>query len=189
MSPYSLSSDFPAIARELDASEQVMWAAQPDPGRMQTRALKTASGMVFLFAFSLFWMWGASTPLRAALATGKTPDAMSVLFPAFGLIFVGVAAVGLLSPLTEKVKASRTFYALTDRRALLIVTGGTAKIQSVLPQEFSLERAEGRNGRGDLVLKRETKRGARGSTTIETGFFGIENAREVERLARELAAH
>lgn len=90
------------------------------------------------------------------------------------------------SPLLELLKAPRTFYALTDKRALIVVEGARAKIQSVMPSEFPLERQDKSNGRGDLIFKREISGGSRNRRTVEIGFFGIENAREVERMARQI---
>ncbi len=188
MSPYTISADTPAIARELDAGERVVWAGQPDPARMQKRAFRYFPAMLFMLAFSLFWMGIATTPVRQSLAAGKTPDLFSICFPAFGLLFVGVAVAGVLSPFTERAKATRTFYALTDRRALVVVTGSATKVQSILPSEFSLERTESANGRGDLVLRSAVKDNDGDTKTVEVGFYGIENPREVERLAREMAA-
>ena len=183
MSPFTPATP-PAIQNELDAGERVLWTAQPDPTRLKQRARGTAIMGALAFAFMLFWLCGASTPLRTQLGRGVSPDLNAILFPAFGLIGLGFTFLLMLAPWLEGAKSPRTFYALTDKRALIVV--GT-KIKSVAPSEFSLQRNDTSNGRGDLILKREVRGGGRNRTVEEIGFFGIENAREVERLARQLA--
>ena len=140
-----------------------------------------------MLAFSLFWVWGASEPLRKQLEAGGSPDLWALAFPAFGLLFVGFAGTLVLSPLLERNRAPFTFYALTDKRALIVIQGARGKVQSVSPSEFSLERRDKPDGRGDLILRRETRGSGEDARTSEIGFFGIERAREVERLARDLA--
>ena len=186
MSPFTPNLS-PALQRELDPGERVLWTGQPEPNYMQRRALPTAGFGVLILAFMLFWLWGASTPLRDKLGAGGAPDLISVVFPAFGLIGLGFAVLMVLSPFFEHQCAPRTFYALTDKRALIIVEGRRAKIRSIMPTEFTIERREKSGGLGDVVLKREVS-GSRGRnrSVEEIGFFGIENAREVEKLARQL---
>ena len=186
MSPFAPATP-PAIQNELDAGERILWTAQPDAARLKQRALGTAAIGVLALAFMLFWLWGASTPLRTQLGRGVSPDSNAIIFPACGLIGLAFAVLLMLAPWLEGAKAPRTFYALTDKRALIVIEGGRTQVKSVAPSEFSLQRNDNSDGRGDLVLKREVSGGGRNRTVEEIGFFGIENVREVERLARELA--
>lgn len=186
MSPFSPSSIPEALSYELDASERAIWTGQPDANRVFTRALPHSFLSIFVLAFALFWVWMASTPLRAGLGTG-TVQIDSVLFPLFGLILVVVGVLGVASPWTEQAKAPRTFYALTNRRALICVAGEKKTVKSILPGEFSLMRRDLPDGKGDVILKREVRGSGKTRRTIEIGFFGIADAREVERMARELA--
>lgn len=188
MSPFSSSSASTCdpITRELDTGERILWSGQPDPIYMGRKAIPLALLSVPLEAFVFFWMWGASDVARSAFAVGKTPDLFSLVFPAFGLLLAVPIARMALSPWTEPTRARRTFYALTDRRALVIVEGSKKSVKSVLPTEFAIERRD-LGQKGDVILKRETKSNGRNKTTVETGFFGIENPRDVERLARDMA--
>ena len=186
MSPFAAATP-PAIQAELDAGERVLWAAQPDPTHLARRALLSALSGVAGFCFMLFWLWGASAALRTQMGAHKTPDLFSIVFPAFGLLGLGFTFMLMLAPLFELQRAPRIFYALTDKRALIVTQGARSKVRVVMPSEFSLERREKSTGRGDLILKREIS-GMRGRdrSTEEIGFFGIDNAREVERLARQI---
>ena len=183
-SSYSLTPD--PIARELDIGENVLWSGQPDPARMRRKAMPSALFSVPLLAFMAFWIWGASAGARSMLAAGKTPPLPIILFPLFGLFGVFIVIALALSPWTEFAKARRTFYALTDRRALIIVEEKKKSVKSVMPTEFALERRDLARG-GDVIFKREVKGSGEDRKVTEYGFYGIENAREVERMARELA--
>lgn len=154
---------------------------------MKRKAIPQALFSIPVGAFITFWVWTASETARSAWAAGKTPDLPSVIFPAFGFLGAGLVVSLALSPWLEERKARNTFYALTDRRALLVVNGSKREIKSVLPAQLQIERVELSSGRGDVVLRREITGGGRNTTVEVTGFYGIENAREVERLARELA--
>ena len=190
MSPFSSSSPLQndALTRELDAGERMMWSGQPDPARMKQKAIPQALLAIPLTAFMAFWIWTASGTARSALAAGKTPDLPMIIFPAFGFLGAGLIFMMALGPWLEERKAKSTFYAMTDRRALVVVEGRKRQIKSVLPSQFQIERIELSSGRGDVILRRETTGGGRNTITEVTGFYGIENAREVERLARELAS-
>ncbi len=175
-----------SIARELDAGERVLWSGKPDPNRMWRKAIPTALSSIPGGICIVFLMWGASTSARSALSVGKMPDIISVALLFFLLIFTAFIILRALSPWTEAARARRTFYALTNRRALVVVEGGNKSVESVSPTEFSLECLD-LGQKGDVVLKRETTGTGRNKSTVETGFFGIDNPHEVERLACELA--
>jgi len=186
MDSFSSSGNDP-IARELDAGERVLWSGQPDPARLWSSAVPTALLSVSMMAFMAFGMWGASAPLRMALALGRIPGFMDVAGPALGLTFIAVAIGLAISPWMERARASRTFYALTNRRALIVVEGQVRTTKSVLPTEFTIKCRDLPNGQGDVVFKHEVRPVGRTRARFDIGFFGIAQAREVERMARELA--
>jgi len=186
MSPFHTPPN-PAIVRELGADERVLWSGQPDPSRMKQKVMPTALLSIPVGVFVAFWIWSASESLRGTLAVGRTPSIIEVVWPAFGLLGAALVVFMARTPMQEHAKAARTFHALTDKRALIVVEGRKHEVQSVLPTEFCLEHRDLPTGKGDVVLKRETKGAGEERTTTEYGFFGIMDAREVERIARELA--
>ena len=166
----------------------MLWTGQPAAARLMERALPGAAFGVFGLSFLLFWMWGTTETLRQKLSAGATPDLLSLALAALGLVGIGFTLFLVIWPFLERNRAPHTFYALTNRRALIVVEGVTEnRVQSVKSAELSLECREKSDGRGDLILTRETK-GMRGKSRAaqEIGFFGIENAREVERIARKI---
>lgn len=189
MSPFSSALQVPEpLSVELDAGERVLWTDQPSPSRMRRKALPALLFSLPMGAFMVFWIWGASAPVRSTLAAGKTLSLFFVALPASGLLGLAFVLLLFFSPWIAVATARRTFYALTDRRALVVVAGNKKKVQSVTPQEFSLVRRDLSDGSGDLIFKRETTGTGEDETTTEIGFFGIPNAPAVERMARDLAA-
>ncbi|RYX82932.1 hypothetical protein EON83_16905 [bacterium] len=187
MSPFSFDSALTPdpIARELDAGERILWSGHPNPERMRRKALPMTFIAIPCFAFMLFAFWDASKLARMALAAGRVPHILTMIFPVLAMGALGFFALMAVAPLYEAIKARRTFYLLTNRRALIIVDGKKKDVQSVLPNEFILERCDLEVG-GDIILKRETKGSGEDETTIEIGFYGIENPHEVENLALQL---
>ncbi len=180
----------PVIKTELDKGERVLWTGQPDAARLMERALPGAAFGVFGLSFLLFWMWGTTNELRQKLSAGLTPDLLNIFFAALGLVGIGLTLILIIWPFLEHNRAPHTFYALTNRRALIIVEGVVEnRVQTVKPAEFALERRDKTDGRGDLILKREvnSQPGRRYADT-EIGFFGIENVAHVENLARKIKA-
>ena len=165
------------VEPELDRDEKTLWAGRAGAGSISARAVPGSIMGVILLLFALFWMGGAAS------AGAPTPFVM------FGLIFVGVAVYLIASPAVAYQKGASTIYAVTTERALIIEGSGARSVQSFRPQELErIERRERGDGNGDVVFARELRRGAKGRTyTEEIGFWGIDNAREVERLLRQLA--
>ena len=186
--PQSSLSIPPVIQTELGKGERVLWTAQPDAARLMERGLPGAAFGVFGLSFLLFWMWGTTETLRQKLSAGVIPDLLNIVLAALGLVGIGFTLFLIIWPFLERSRAPHTFYALTNKRALIVVEGVTGnRVQSVKSAEFSLECRDKPNGRGDLILTREIK-GMRGKnrSAQEVGFFGIENVREVEQIARKI---
>jgi len=186
MSPFYAPPN-PAIVRELGVNERVLWSGQPDPSLIWNGAVREVVRSWFAEACAAFGAWDAGASLRATLSSGRALTTSDV-FPAF--IFAG-GILGLIlwmsSPWMKRAEAKRTLYVLTNRRALIIVKGSKRKVKNFFVHDYSLQVNDLRNGKGDLLFNRENKGSGRKKTRTEQGFYGIESAQEVERLARELA--
>ena len=91
----------------LEDGERILWQGRPDPGiRFEAEDLPQTLMGLFMAAFALFWMWNA--------AMG------GIVFALFGSIFL---VIGGRQALQGNVIAayirSRTWYTLTDRRAII----------------------------------------------------------------------
>jgi hypothetical protein len=174
------------IDRELEPMEMIRWVDQPIP-----RYFTAASTTAFIFAFpwtgfALFWMWGASG-FGQGFAVGSAP---LILFSLFGLPFVLVGFVMLLTPILVRQAALQTVYLITDRRAI-ILEGGINKttIRSYLPEQLQkVYRKEKPDGTGDVIVDERHWKDSEGDRRSEAlGFMEIRNPKEAERLLKALA--
>ncbi|MEO8394494.1 MAG: hypothetical protein ABI700_15985, partial [Chloroflexota bacterium] len=110
----------------------------------------------------------------------------------FGLVVLGFVLLGLTyfaRPIYDYFMARRTIYAVTDRRALILK--GTLRGRKALSyrQFDSIKRRSLFSEKGDLIFGSESYRERRRSgariRTRKIGFFGIENAHEVEQIMLE----
>ena len=159
---------------QLESGEQLLWHGKPDPKRYVLGSL-----LILLFgipwtAFSLFWMAAASGFLFSESGNG-----VFSLFALFGVPFVLVGFGMLSAPYWVYRKMKRTVYALTNRRALIITSGKSQKIQSYTDKDIGvIERTERANGKGDVTFATEITN----KSTQKIGFLSIADARRVERL-------
>jgi hypothetical protein len=179
-----IGTDSPSsVARsELEPGEYLLWSARPDAARAARASMLILFFAVPWTAFSLFWM------TMAALGVWQTDmGAVAWIFPLFGLPFVAVG-LGMLSlPYFVYSRAKRTVYAITDRRAMIIVAGSTRSVESYGPADFgSLKRVERADGTGDLIFLTTEGRARRGSATKrDLGFLAIPDVGGVERIFKE----
>ena len=173
---------------ELQRGEKLLWVGKPMPFRviMQDRKVVIASILlvIVLIALGVILLIFPNSHLLSLHLIGAGFS--------FGLVVAGFVLLGLTyfaRPLYDYFMARRTIYAVTDRRALILkgVFGGR-KVQSY-KQFDQLRRRTLVKGKGDLLFASETYRQRRnGSSQMRTrgiGFFGIDNAHEVEQIMQE----
>jgi hypothetical protein len=183
------------ITRELNSDEKLLWSGQPEAKRLAMQAMP-----IFLFgipwtAFACFWVamacWGAT---RA-----KGAEGFMMFFPLFGLPFILIGLAMLISPLKKLQEAKKTYYGVTNKRALIVIDGKTRTVQAYDKSSLgNLVRVEYGN-KGDLTwspvatgtvsgtfLGKSFALQQTGSNLntvgIQCGFFGITNPHDVERL-------
>lgn len=169
------------LQAEIGPDETLLWQGAPNPARLAQRKtfLSIFGGCFTLFA--LIWMLGAG--FISYIIAGATGWKIIGLAPLFGVIFLIVGLVMLFSPLSAMKRGQNTVYALTNRRILICEPG---QVRSFVGQDLNaLERRDLPDGRGDIIFRRDTHFDAEGASSVqEEGFFGIADAREVERLIR-----
>jgi hypothetical protein len=186
----------------LDPKEKLVWIGQPDAKLILFRSGGYLAGGAAGLLVALIWLFVALAPAKPAathLPSGKQAatkfQASSLLIPV-GLFFVSgcVAAVAVLRWKT----ATRTCYALTNRRALVYkesLFGPTR--DSYSPLEVSgMRRLDSwlAGGSGDLAFRtvqvistsrNQTGRWSQSVKTVHYGFLAIPQLDEVEKLVRE----
>lgn len=195
----SLPDELDARVRsELEDGEQLLWVGQPRPGRFARMSLPIVLFGIVWTAFSLFWITVASWMVFFKAAPGVNNAGWRIgglfaCFPLFGIPFVLIGLGMLSTPLLLRRRAKRTFYALTDRRAILWEAGafGSMDVRSYRPAALKkMYRRDYNDGSGDLVfeetlvVRRTSSRGTPMNTQSH-GFMGIDNVHEIEQLVRK----
>ena len=113
----------------LDPGEKVLWAGQPRQGLF----LRASDAITIPFSllwggFAIFW----ETMALKTLHHGKnTPLFVQIIFPLWGVPFVLVGLYMIFGRfVVDARRRRRTWYGITDRRALIIRTGPRRKVTS-----------------------------------------------------------
>jgi len=166
--------------RQIDPGERLLWSGSPAAGAAALRALPAGLFGIPFAIFALFWIWSS----WSITSHGSSPAGPWSFFPLFGLPFVLIGLGIMATPLWAYLGAGRTVYALTEKRALIIVG---QSVQFFAPEEMgALSRLERPDGSGSVYFAtREftTSRGALRHSRI--GFEGIPEVRHVEQLLRD----
>lgn len=170
--------------KELEPGEKIVWMEQPMP-----RILTAQSLGLFLFAvpwtaFAVFWIFAA--------AGFRMPDfgrnGVLIAFPLFGIPFVLIGVGMLSSPLLMYLKTKKTVYVITDRRAIIIESWRKTTVKSFLPESLkSIVRKERSDGSGDVIINGFSYSLNGNKNSNEIGFFNVRNAKEFERMLKELS--
>lgn len=170
-----------AIEDELFDDEKLYWVGRPDPLRMirkdEWALLPTG---VFIAVFALFFM-----SMATSMFDGDFPPSI-VRLP---FLFVPLAMIGIglwqaITPLRVYWRGQQTWYAVTDRRLLIVVDGTTRQVESFYDENIDFVRRHSRSdGTGDLLFTKKTITSSgknRTSITVDVGFHGITDVRYVE---------
>ncbi|MBN1287972.1 MAG: hypothetical protein JXB47_21420 [Anaerolineae bacterium] len=173
----------------LRQDEKLLWTGQPSPYRMM---LKDISRMIF----GVFWT--AVVLLIISALSGFDADELGS--SAIATLLLGILLlIGLwllATPLWNYVKATRTIYALTDQRALIVEQLFSPSVKAYTADDIEfIERRERDSNAGDLIFRIErdvswtTSASGRSRMRIReipVGFFGISGLREVGELMSEV---
>jgi hypothetical protein len=167
----------------LEAGEHVLWADKPDADAAQRYAwlLTAVFGVVALILILAM--------VGAWVSTGGGGGMVAACI-ILGLVAVVLIGAGLAAPKYQRWRATKAFYAVTDRRALAWVTSFVGKVNLRTYKPASLTRIQSftrPDGLGSLLFGREFIKGKRGQVRwIRVhGFFYLRNAPMVEKLLRD----
>lgn len=162
----------------LTDGEEIAWQGRPDPMEAaKVGWLNALFGVLFL-AFAVFWVVGASD---------------SGWFALFGLPFVAVGLFMISRPARQYLNAGKTYYAVTNKRVLLLSAGKTFKVTSITPSEMTdYEREDKVDGTGSIRLRKTISHDREGpSSSVEPtdGLWGVADVKGAsEAIARLRAA-
>lgn len=164
------------VDSELLEGEELLWVGQPNP-------VGAAIGPTFLRDLSPLLIMGLFFGFFFTIIATEVPMDE---FPArFMLLPFGIIMLTSLWPILARfMSATRSVYAITDRRAI-IINGGSVKSYGPDDIEFVERKMRGQNS-GNLLFANEihTSSSSRSNrvTSRPVGFLGIENVREVEAI-------
>lgn len=164
-----LSQDLDSILRrELMPGERLLWSGRPDPARLR------APFLIWFFAvpwtaFALFWEAMAFLPW---LGSTHTPLGIQwsfgIIFPLFGLPFIGIGLTMLWMPFKVRRKAATTIFGLTDRRIVRVTAGRKRESASVmLDQMGPIDVSADADGYGSLRIQTGTRTDSDGDKVID----------------------
>ncbi len=184
-----------ALSREIDPGEQLVWTAQPRPDLARRAAWRTVSpGFLVVGFFGGMVLLLVIKTAGEVMAPGTTelPDdfASTVTIISIIFLFLGALLVGCLTePGRAAARATRTVYAITDRRAIVIRQSrrGHTEERDFGPDETrSVLRRERADGSGDVIFEtpRQNRNSSGAATVTPLGFLSVDRCAEVERILR-----
>ena len=170
------------LRAELDSGENIVWETQAKPAFFTARAIFPAIFVV---------VWLAIVGVSMSTSFNRHPGPQNFIpFVFFGIVFFLVIG----APLLRRLGNQKTYYLVTNRRALIITLGRTKKVLSYYAAKLqSLERREKADGSGDIVFERSMGANPWGgnyrsnSYLQEVGFMNIPDVKNVEGMLRDLA--
>ena len=174
------------LQRELDEGEEIRWVAQPMVGVLCRALFEQVRTLVYLFSsFGVILLAFAIADIFWDINEAESP---AVLYVVSGLNF----GFALMSHIGVRIAAKRiaknTIYALTDKRAIIIVVhrdGSITERDYGGDELVHLARREYPDGYGTLTFESARGAGHTSQTTSRHKFQGIENVIEVERMLRD----
>lgn len=172
----------PTIDAELEPGELLVWLAQP---RLGSSSVHDVVPVVFGLVFLLFTAFIGRGLLGSLDPQPQWKDLLPLLvlvpFAMFGFLM-------LLMPVLRRRGAASTYYAITNRRAIIWLPrrGGKHDVQSFQPERLvRMTRDERPDGSGHLVFEEFTTARGSGTTTSQCGFFALPDVREAEDVLRQ----
>ena len=168
---------------QLDGGERLLWSGTPAAGAAAQRALPAVMVGIPFTAFAAFWI------IMASGITKGVPRTLGpwMFFPLFGIPFLLVGLAVMLGPLWVYLGAQKTVYAVTEKRALIILGGAVQSFTSADIGEIS--RFERPDGSGSVFFASRSFTTSNGFTRqARIGFEGIPDVRQVEKLIRDQLA-
>ena len=146
----SFEADPYAIFQEdLRPGERLVWTGQPNPDRL------LSLGDIMMIPFSLMWggfafFWEASV-LSIYFKPGSN---MPIVMPLFGIPFCLIGFWLIFGRFfTMRAMRKRTFYALTDQRALFLTVGRQRNLQYVtIDSQLNYQKSVRADGSGSLMF-------------------------------------
>ena len=168
---------------ELESGESLVWSGTADPRRAAISSLPAALFGIPFAGFALFWMSEAFRGTRAMAGNSHNAFVSGFkVFPLFGIPFLLVGLGVTLMPLWAYLTGTKTVYAVTNRRVMVISGTKSRAVKSFTPADIAgVEHRERPDGSGDIVLMTNMlqRTGNNMSTQAKVSLCGIPNVKQV----------
>jgi hypothetical protein len=180
--PHHLQSQ---LDRELDQGESIVWSAQPLPNALRRGAIANwaLTGVVVFFFAAIFAVVGWTAALTPPAEREDNPAALFIF--SGSLMTLWLVSLPLFLAWARSTARS-TVYAITDRRAIILVVrrGRTVSERDYRGDELiHLARTENPDGSGTLTFESARGSGAARNASRHR-FLAIPDAIGVERILR-----
>ena len=173
------------INNHLQAFEKIMWSSAPRRSRLIRRSIET---IIFGAAWIAFCSFAAVAGRLQLMEWMKNNDSYGYAGWILPILFALLGLIGfrwLLEPFVSYA------YVVTSQRALIVERSILGKVQIIeyLPHEIAklhVRLVQQPNGDGDLMLDQHADFND-SDQTVEIGFLGIAQVKEVEALVLSLA--
>lgn len=174
----------------LDPDEQVLWSDKPNAVRL---TLKRGAGPflmgLFFLPISIGMLDISCSVTGLSREMGRKDQVADYTFVFTGVLFSIVAISSMLWPIWIFLRARRTTYALTTRRAVTDVAGMySRRISLPLGQLRFVELRSSSDRVGDVIFNEATRPSLDGWGPRADGFVAITGAADVEQLLRTTIA-
>lgn len=177
------------IQKELDSGERLLWAGMPKQGTI------FRGSDVFMVPFSLLWGgFAIFWEIMALQIPSEKAGAVSIVFPLFGIPFVLIGLYLIFGRfIYDTKKRAKTFYGLTDQRAIIVSGLFSKGVKSLNLKSMSdVSLSEKANGYGTIVFGQENQMmsmfmggGFPGMGATTPKFELIRNAKQVYNQLRD----
>ncbi len=142
------------IQKELDSGEKFLWAGMPKQGTI------FKGSDVFMVPFSLLWGgFAIFWEIIALQIPSEKAGAVSIIFPLYGIPFVLIGLYLIFGRfIYDSKKRAKTFYGLTDQRAIIIsglFSKGVKSLNLKTMSDVSL--SEKSDGHGTITFGQENQ--------------------------------
>jgi len=192
----------PIILDELYDDEKLLWSGQPKPIRFVTGADWLSSfGGLFFIGFATIFLLTSNAMIGFGSGFGNNNDEFFTLFRIpfiiVPLIFIFTGLGTASAPIRKYMRATRTYYAVTNQRVLIITDLAKRQSESYFDEQIEfLERSTYRDGTGDILFTTRTQVRTRSSnsmnrsskiyTNVKFGLRGVSDPRYVEDIMSQI---
>lgn len=168
---------------ELDSGESLAWCGTADARRVAFSSLPAALFGIPFAGFALFWMSEAFRGTRAMAGNSHNAFVSGFkVFPLFGIPFLLVGLGVTLMPLWAYLTGTKTVYAVTNRRVMVISGTKSRAVKSFTPADIAgVEHRERPDGSGDIVIMTNTfqRSGNNMTMQVKVSLCGVPNVKQV----------